>query len=187
MSNNMNLRYEMFCYQCEQTANGKGCTKLGVCGKTPEIANLQDLLIFQIKGISCYGKPLIEGGQKIDKSVIRFIENVLFATLTNVNFDAAEHVKLLKKSQEIKENLGKMAGPIENPTAHASYHLPDTKTEMLKDAPLMGIMYDKSLDPDIRFPLFKKQKPSFHLFFPSLTACYPSAFLCFSVQPSFKP
>jgi hydroxylamine reductase len=47
MGNNMDLNYEMFCYQCEQTANGKGCTKLGVCGKTPEIANLQDLLIFQ--------------------------------------------------------------------------------------------------------------------------------------------
>lgn len=50
MGNNMDLNYEMFCYQCEQTAGGKGCTKLGVCGKTPEIANLQDLLIFQIKG-----------------------------------------------------------------------------------------------------------------------------------------
>lgn len=60
MSNNMDLGYEMFCYQCEQTANGKGCTRLGVCGKTPEIANLQDLLIFQLKGISCYGKVLIE-------------------------------------------------------------------------------------------------------------------------------
>lgn len=51
--NNMDLGYEMFCYQCEQTANGKGCTKIGVCGKTPEIANLQDLLIFQIKGLQC--------------------------------------------------------------------------------------------------------------------------------------
>ena len=58
MGNNMDLNYEMFCYQCEQTANGKGCTKLGVCGKTPEIANLQDLLIFQVKGISCYGKTV---------------------------------------------------------------------------------------------------------------------------------
>ena len=55
MGNNMDLDYEMFCYQCEQTANGKGCTRLGVCGKTPEIANLQDLLIYQVKGISCYG------------------------------------------------------------------------------------------------------------------------------------
>lgn len=56
MSNNMDLGYEMFCYQCEQTANGKGCTKMGVCGKTPEIANLQDLLIYQAKGICCYAK-----------------------------------------------------------------------------------------------------------------------------------
>ena len=150
MSNNMDLGYEMFCYQCEQTANGKGCTKLGVCGKTPEIANLQDLLIFQIKGISCYGKALMEDGQKIDKSVVSFIESVLFTTLTNVNFDAKEHVKLLRKSQEIKESLRSMAGEIKNHTAHASYDLPETKTEMLKDAPLAGIMYDKSLDPDIR-------------------------------------
>lgn len=150
MSNNMDLGYEMFCYQCEQTANGKGCTKLGVCGKTPGIANLQDLLIFQIKGISCYGKSLMESGQKIDKSVISFIENVLFTTLTNVNFDVGKHVELLRQSQQIKENLRSMAGEIKNHTAHASYNLPETKTEMLKDAPLAGIMYDKSLDPDIR-------------------------------------
>ena len=110
MSNNMDLGYEMFCYQCEQTANGKGCTKMGVCGKTPEIANLQDLLIFQIKGISCYGKVLAENGQAIDKNVISFIENVLFTTLTNVNFDAKVHVELLRESQKIKEKLRDMAG-----------------------------------------------------------------------------
>ena len=150
MSNNMDLGYEMFCYQCEQTANGKGCTKLGVCGKTPEIANLQDLLIFQIKGISCFGKSLAAAGQEIENSVISFIENILFTTLTNVNFDAKEHVKLLRKSQEIKENLRERAGEIKNHTAHASYDLPETKAEMLKDAHLAGIMYDKSLDPDIR-------------------------------------
>ena len=74
MGNNMELDYEMFCYQCEQTANQKGCTKLGVCGKTPEVANLQDLLIFQIKGISCYARPLIEKGTPMDKSVVSFIE-----------------------------------------------------------------------------------------------------------------
>ncbi len=150
MSNNMDLGYEMFCYQCEQTANGKGCTKLGVCGKTPEIANLQDLLIFQIKGISCYQKALAESGKEIDKSVVSFIENVLFTTLTNVNFDASVHVELLRESQKIKEGLRDMAGEIDNYTAHASYDLPETKTKMLKDAPLAGIMYDKSLDPDIR-------------------------------------
>ena len=71
MGNNMDLDYEMFCYQCEQTANGKGCTRLGVCGKTPEIANLQDLLIYQVKGISCYGKVLSELGHPIEKAVMQ--------------------------------------------------------------------------------------------------------------------
>ena len=69
MSNNMDMEYPMFCYQCEQTAGGKGCTKLGVCGKTPEVANLQDLLIFQIKGISCYANELIKKGENVDKSI----------------------------------------------------------------------------------------------------------------------
>ena len=90
------MENSMFCYQCEQTAGGKGCTKSGVCGKTPEIANLQDLLIYQLKGISCYAKPLIEKGKIIDKEIVKFVENGLFTTLTNVNFDAEVHVKLIK-------------------------------------------------------------------------------------------
>lgn len=150
MSNNMDLNYEMFCYQCEQTANGKGCTRLGVCGKTPEIAGLQDLLIFQVKGISYYGNRLLENGKEVEKDTIRFIEKVLFTTLTNVNFDADVHVELLRQSGQIKEELRERAGDGENPPAHAVYDLPDTKTEMLKDAPIAGIMYDQELDIDIR-------------------------------------
>lgn len=69
MGNNMELEYPMFCYQCEQTAGGKGCTKLGVCGKTPEVSNLQDLLIFQLKGISCYAKEIIEKGEGLIKTL----------------------------------------------------------------------------------------------------------------------
>lgn len=150
MNNNMDLNYEMFCYQCEQTANGKGCTRLGVCGKTPEIAGLQDLLIFQVKGISYYGNRLLENGEEVEKDTIRFIEKVLFTTLTNVNFDADVHVELLRQSGQIKEELRERAGDGENPPAHAVYDLPDTKTEMLKDAPIAGIMYDQELDIDIR-------------------------------------
>ena len=150
MGNNMDLNYEMFCYQCEQTANGKGCTKLGVCGKTPEIANLQDLLIFQVKGISCYGKVLTENGAHMDKTVVSVIENVLFTTLTNVNYDVDAHLELLRESQRIKEQVRKMAGRSSNPTAHAAYDLPESKSDMLRDAPLAGIMYDNTLDPDIR-------------------------------------
>ena len=162
MGNNMDLDYEMFCYQCEQTANGKGCTRLGICGKTPEIANLQDLLIYQVKGISCYGKVLLDLGYPIEKAVIAFIESVLFTTLTNVNFDAEVHVQLLQESQKIKDSLREKVSASEGSsdlhdsdycschTAQAQYRLPSTKSEMLHDAPIAGIMYDKSLDPDIR-------------------------------------
>ena len=150
MENNMAMEYPMFCYQCEQTAGGKGCTKMGVCGKTPEIAALQDLLIYQIKGISCYAKEIVEKGENVDKSIVSFIENSLFTTLTNVNFDADFHVEILKESQRIKEKVRKQVGKIKNDTDHATYNLSETKSEMLEDAKKAGIMYDQKLDPDIR-------------------------------------
>ena len=150
MSNNMDLGYDMFCYQCEQTAGGKGCTKVGVCGKTPEIANLQDLLIYQLKGISFYAKHLLDSGLNVDKSVVSFIENCLFTTLTNVNFNVDDHVRLLKQSRDIKNNLKNMVGATEYITPAAAYEMPETKADMLRDAPMAGIMYDKALDPDIR-------------------------------------
>lgn len=150
MSNNMDLGYDMFCYQCEQTAGGKGCTKLGVCGKTPEIANLQDLLIYQLKGISFYARHILDSGLNVDKSVVSFIENCLFTTLTNVNFNVDDHVHLLKQSQDIKNNLKNIVGTTDYITPPAAYELPETKADMLRDAPMAGIMYDKTLDPDIR-------------------------------------
>ncbi len=149
MGNNMDLNYEMFCYQCEQTAGGKGCTKLGVCGKTPEVAGLQDLLIYQLKGISCCQKALMDRGEKPAEDIVRFVENVLFTTLTNVNFDAAVHVELLRQSQQIKEQLRQAVGEVPK-AAQVGYDLPETQAEMLRDAPMAGIMYDRDLDPDIR-------------------------------------
>lgn len=139
----------MFCYQCEQTMGGKGCTKSGVCGKTPEIANLQDLLIYQLKGISCYAKPLIEKGETIDEEIVKFVENGLFTTLTNVNFDADVHVRLLLESQRIKEALRDQAPEGEYVDA-ATYNLSETKEAMLKDSVQAGIMFDQGLDADIR-------------------------------------
>ena len=150
MGNSMAMEYPMFCYQCEQTAGGKGCTKMGVCGKTPEIAALQDLLIYQIKGISCYAKEIVEKGDNVDKSIVSFVENSLFTNLTNVNFDADVHVEMLRESQKIKEKLRKQVGKIKNDTDHATYNLSETKSEMLEDAKKAGIMYDQELDPDIR-------------------------------------
>lgn len=132
------------------TAGGKGCTKLGVCGKTPEIANLQDLLIYQLKGICFYARHILDSGLNVDKSVVSFIENCLFTTLTNVNFNVDDHVNLLKQSQDIKNNLKNIVGTTDYITPSAAYELPETKADMLRDAPMAGIMYDKTLDPDIR-------------------------------------
>lgn len=146
----MDLEYPMFCYQCEQTAGGKGCTKLGVCGKTPEIAGLQDLLVYQVKGISCYANELLKSEKDIDKEIVSLIENSLFTTLTNVNFDSDAHVKMLKQTQKVKEGLRSKVGNIKNSSEYAKYNLSDTKAQMLKDAEVAGIMYDKNLDPDIR-------------------------------------
>ena len=150
MQNNMELGYEMFCYQCEQTANGKGCTKQGVCGKTPEVANLQDLLIFQLKGISCYGDILLKKGMRPEKRAVSFVENCLFTTLTNVNFDPEVHVKLLQEAQKIKDELRQQTGGTGTENIYMAYRLPETKSEMLRTSQIAGIMYDQNLDEDIR-------------------------------------
>ena len=139
----------MFCFQCEQTAGGKGCTKIGVCGKTPQISRLQDLLIYQLKGISIYAYNLIQNGQQIDKRIVSFVENSLFTTLTNVNFDLDVHVKLLKESMDIKTKLRQQCKD-DIKTEQATYNLPQSLDEMLKDSIMTGIMYDENLDKDIR-------------------------------------
>ena len=141
---------QMFCYQCEQTAGGKGCTKIGVCGKTPEIAAMQDLLIYQLKGISIYADQLLGKGVKVSSSVSSFVEDSLFMTLTNVNFDPNVHITMLKKSQEIKENLREKLGDENINSPYALYNLSSSKEEILEDAKKAGIMYDENLDLDIR-------------------------------------
>lgn len=139
----------MFCYQCEQTSGGKGCTKVGVCSKTPEIAGLQDLLIYQVKGIAQYANYMIGNGEKIDKDVVVFVENALFTTLTNVNFDGDVHEFMLKQSQDIKDDL-KQKIKADITSKYTIYKLGQTREEMLKDAKMAGIMYDQTLDADIR-------------------------------------
>ncbi|MEG2246844.1 MAG: hydroxylamine reductase [Peptostreptococcaceae bacterium] len=144
------MDYPMFCYQCEQTAGGKGCTKVGVCGKDPEIAALQDLLIYQVKGISFYAKTLIDKGKKIDKDIVSFVENSLFTTLTNVNFDGDVHEKMLRQSQEIKQSLRSKVESCQDTCEQATYNLSETRSQMLEDAKKAGIMYDQDIDADIR-------------------------------------
>jgi hydroxylamine reductase len=84
----------MFCYQCEQTANGAGCTVKGVCGKNEDIASLQDTLIFGLKGIGAYAYHARELGAK-DDEVDAFMHEAMFATLTNVDFDIERFLSLV--------------------------------------------------------------------------------------------
>jgi hydroxylamine reductase len=93
-------KLNMFCYQCSQTAQGTGCTIKGVCGKEATVARLQDNLLFAIKGISAYLYHARELGYT-DPEVDAFIENAFFSTLTNVNFDPQEFLKLAVKAGEM--------------------------------------------------------------------------------------
>lgn len=86
----------MFCYQCEQTSGGTGCTKIGVCGKNEDVASLQDALIIGLKGIAAYAFHARELGA-YDEEVDGFVEEALFATLTNVDFDLNRFVGLILK------------------------------------------------------------------------------------------
>ena len=113
---------DMFCYQCEQTVGGKGCTKVGVCGKTPEVASLQDLLVNQAKGIGYYATKLLEQGKEVDGDLGKFAYDIMFTTLTNVSFDQVTLSDLINKAQTIKEALRSealIAGP-----AEAEYNAP---------------------------------------------------------------
>jgi len=90
----------MFCYQCEQTAGGSGCTIRGVCGKDPDIQSLQDTLLFGLKGVAAYAYHARELGVK-DESVDAFMHEALFKTLTNVSFDLGQYLALVLKCGEM--------------------------------------------------------------------------------------
>ncbi|WMJ83675.1 hydroxylamine reductase [Oscillospiraceae bacterium LTW-04] len=140
----------MFCYQCEQTLGGKGCVKSGVCGKNPTVANLQDILIHELKGIGFYGQKNLENGLKIRSEINKFVVDTMFSTLTNVNFDPTRFLEYIKKAEEIKKELKNAVGKLENVPEAANYKAPESIEEMLEDAKHIGIMSDETLDMDIR-------------------------------------
>ncbi|GEQ22132.1 MAG: hydroxylamine reductase [Clostridium butyricum] len=144
------MENSMFCYQCEQTLGAKGCVKSGVCGKNPTVANLQDVLIHELKGIGFYGQKNLEKGLKIRSEINKFVVDTMFSTLTNVNFDPTRFVEYIKKAEEIKEELKNAVGEIENVPKAANYRAPNTMEEMVADAKNIGIMSDEKLDMDIR-------------------------------------
>ena len=94
----------MFCYQCQETAQGKGCILKGVCGKTAEVAGLQDLLMYLMKGISKLTTTLRKQGVE-SSTANKFIVDGLFMTITNANFDSSRFVSKIKEAYQLRENL----------------------------------------------------------------------------------
>jgi len=99
------MDYKMFCYQCQETANCSGCTVSGVCGKKPDTANMQDLLVYVTKGISAVTTQIRAEGKQIDKSINHLITLNLFTTITNANFNKDVIVERIKTTLKVKENL----------------------------------------------------------------------------------
>jgi hydroxylamine reductase len=137
----------MFCYQCEQTAQGKGCTKIGVCGKQPDVAALQDLLVYALKGLSQYA---VEARKKgiVDSDVNVFTVKALFSTLTNVDFDADRFVVLINECVALRDKLKEKAGL--NITGGPAVFVPGgAKDELVRQGEEHGINADPSINPDI--------------------------------------
>ena len=142
----------MFCYQCEQTSKGQGCTVIGVCGKTPEVASLQDLLVYMLRGLS---QLTIEAGKVgvKDEKISVFTCEALFATLTNVNFDPDRIVEYIRKAAELREQLRKRiqsaGGHINISNGPVNLTLEKTKEGLVTQGKRVGIKSDPTLDPDL--------------------------------------
>ena len=96
---------KMFCFQCQETAGCSGCTVSGVCGKKPDVAAMQDLLVYVTKGISAVTTQLRSEGKEIDDNINHQIIVNLFTTITNANFDKESIITRIKETLEIKEEL----------------------------------------------------------------------------------
>ena len=130
----------MFCYQCQETAKNTGCIVKGVCGKTEETANLQDLLIYVLRGISIYGEKAKETG-KLDRKYGLFIAQALFATITNANFDNDRIIALIRKGLKLRDELKKKGeGDIPEKLHDSTVWFSDDIAEFNKKAREVGVL-----------------------------------------------
>jgi len=137
----------MFCYQCEQSAKGTGCDKIGVCGKTPEVSELQDLLEHALRGIALYAVEARKSGFT-DSEVNAFTTHALFTTLTNVNFDGKNIADLVKKAVQLRDGLKEKVTTQFHHDA-AVFAPSDSYEGMVDQASTVGIN-SLSDDPDVR-------------------------------------
>lgn len=146
----------MFCYQCQETARGQGCTVRGVCGKEEPVANLQDVLIALLKGISIYSLAASKLPQgNLDVDIDRFLLEGLFTTITNVNFNPETMLSLVRRAYSIREalreQLAKAGGLPERLPLEATFQPEaDTLEDWLATSRQVGLLEPASLPPDVR-------------------------------------
>ena len=142
----------MFCYQCEQTSKGEGCSRIGVCGKSHEVATLQDLLIHTLKGISQVAVKARKNGINIDE-VNKFTLEAAFSTLTNVSFDAPRFVKLIQQSVKhrdaLKEKIKAEGGDSDFPKGPAYFSPAKTEAGLVQQGLDVGVKSTPDIDPDV--------------------------------------
>ena len=134
----------MFCYQCQEAAKGTGCEVAGVCGKKPETAALQDLLLYIAKGISLYAEKAIKKGDDIS-SVGLFVVNSLFTTITNANFDDSKLIELIKEGIVVRDNLKATVGELENPHDCATFTY-TSDSDLQAKATVVGLLSEPNED-----------------------------------------
>jgi len=142
----------MFCFQCEQTAKGEGCTKIGVCGKQPEVAALQDLLIYAVKGLSQYAVEVRKYGE-VNSQINHFTCEAIFSTLTNVDFDPKRFVDLIhdcvKYRDLLKLSVQKFGGFTDYSDGPAIFQPESSLEDLIKQGESVGIQSDPGIDSDI--------------------------------------
>jgi len=139
----------MFCYQCEQTAKGQGCTVAGVCGKTADVATLQDLLVYMLRGLGQIATEARKAGIK-DEKIDLFTCEALFSTLTNVNFDPEAITVFIRKTAQQQDQLrDRLLAATGKVTSTFNLSLAKTTAGLLAQGRLHGINSDPTVDPDL--------------------------------------
>jgi hydroxylamine reductase len=139
----------MFCYQCEQTAKGQGCTVAGVCGKTADVAALQDLLVYMLRGLGQLSTEARKAGVK-DEDIDLFTTEALFVTLTNVNFDPEAITGYIRKTAQYQEQLRSRLVAIKGKiNSTFNLQLEKTTAALIQQGKLHGINSDPTMDPDL--------------------------------------
>ena len=136
----------MFCFQCQETAGCKGCTRVGVCGKTPEVAGLQDLLVYVTKGTSALACALRDAGKEVPVAVDRMVTLNLFTTITNANFDAEAVTERIERTLACNKELAQTLGSTEGLPAAALWQ--GARKDFSAKAREVGILATE--DEDIR-------------------------------------